>query len=143
MIIYIKLSTLEYPRYEGDIRAEHPEIPDSATYPNFPCTPTYAPVAGVEPPDIDFDRYRRELDFPAQLSDGTWETRWKVTPIPDSEGAAKVREQRNKLLAASDWTQLADAPVDKAVWATYRQALRDIPSQAGFPWEVTWPTKPE
>ena len=55
----------------------------------------------------------------------------------------EVREMRNKMLTSSDWTQVADAPVDKAAWATYRQALRDIPSQAGFPNEITWPTEPE
>lgn len=142
MIAYIKLATLEYPRHEGDIRRDHPDIPESATYPNFPCPPTYAPVAYTEPPAINPERQRIELDAPAKLADGTWEARWKITPIPDSEGAAKVREQRNKLLAECDWTQLADSPVDKAAWATYRQALRDIPAQAGFPWTVTWPVKP-
>jgi hypothetical protein len=52
------------------------------------------------------------------------------------------RLERNGRLAESDWTQVADAPVDKAAWATYRQALRDLPSQEGFPNEVTWPTEP-
>lgn len=56
--------------------------------------------------------------------------------------AARVRESRNNKLAQSDWTQVADAPVDQAAWATYRQALRDIPSQAGFPNEVVWPIEP-
>jgi hypothetical protein len=56
--------------------------------------------------------------------------------------AVKVRQTRAALLAASDWTQVADAPVDKTAWATYRQALRDIPSQSGFPRSVTWPNKP-
>lgn len=56
---------------------------------------------------------------------------------------AEVRTQRNALLAASDWTQIADAPVNQAAWATYRAALRDVPQQAGFPHDVTWPTKPE
>jgi hypothetical protein len=46
-------------------------------------------------------------------------------------------------LADTDWTQVADAQVDKAVWATYRQALRDVPAQAGFPHDVTWPDQPE
>ena len=54
----------------------------------------------------------------------------------------EIRANRDSLLAESDWTQVADAPVDKAAWATYRQALRDIPSQVGFPNEVTWPVKP-
>jgi hypothetical protein len=57
--------------------------------------------------------------------------------------AAEVRTERDAKLTESDWTQVADAPVDQAAWATYRQALRDIPSQAGFPNEVTWPTEPE
>lgn len=56
--------------------------------------------------------------------------------------AKQLREHRNKLLADSDWTQVADAPVDKAAWATYRQALRDMPSSADFPWDAVWPTKP-
>jgi len=56
--------------------------------------------------------------------------------------ASEIRAQRNALLAACDWTQLADAPVDSALWAAYRQTLRDVPSQAGFPWQVDWPVAP-
>ena len=51
----------------------------------------------------------------------------------------EARSKRNTLLAASDWTQVADAPVDQAAWATYRQALRDITAQAGFPENINWP----
>jgi hypothetical protein len=67
-----------------------------------------------------------------------------VSPPPPSneEIAAQVRAQRNRLLSASDWTQVADAPVDQAAWATYRQALRDVPQQDGFPGSVVWPTEP-
>lgn len=63
------------------------------------------------------------------------------TPAPDLE--TPIRQKRNELLVASDWTQVADAPVDKAVWATYRQELRDVTSQASFPNEVTWPVPPK
>lgn len=56
--------------------------------------------------------------------------------------AEQIRNQRNQLLTESDWTQVADAPVDQAAWATYRQALRDIPQQEGFPTDIAWPTKP-
>ena len=57
---------------------------------------------------------------------------------------AAVRYKRNKLLAASDWTQIPDATVDQAAWATYRQALRDITTHANFPnlEDADWPTKP-
>lgn len=66
-------------------------------------------------------------------------------PPPPSAAimAENVRQQRNTLLSDSDWTQMPDAPVDKAAWAAYRQALRDIPNQAGFPQDVTWPDKPD
>jgi len=60
----------------------------------------------------------------------------------DAEQAKSVRATRDAKLAECDWTQVADAPVDKAVWATYRQALRDVTAQSGFPWTVTYPEKP-
>lgn len=55
---------------------------------------------------------------------------------------SEARAQRNALLAASDWSQLPDAPVDQAAWAAYRQALRDVPGQADFPANIAWPQKP-
>ena len=52
--------------------------------------------------------------------------------LPDTDDldifAARMRHQRDRLLAASDWTQHLDAPVDRAAWAAYRQALRDFPA---------------
>jgi len=64
-------------------------------------------------------------------------------PGPSEEQlAAQARSQRDALLSQSDWTQVSDAPVDQTAWAEYRQALRDLPQQAGFPTEITWPVKP-
>ena len=60
----------------------------------------------------------------------------------DAEQAKSVRATRDAKLAECDWTQVADAPVDKTAWATYRQALRDITDQSGFPWTITWPDAP-
>jgi len=60
----------------------------------------------------------------------------------NDRAAAEIRTERDAKLTESDWTQVVDAPVDQAAWATYRQALRDIPDQAGFPTEVNWPTEP-
>jgi len=90
--------------------------------------------------------------------DGKWYTKHVLGPIftdtaeataaeqeaaykaqKDAEQAKAVRADRNKRLADCDWTQVADAPVDKAAWATYRQALRDITNQNGFPWNIQWP----
>lgn len=67
---------------------------------------------------------------------------WPPAIDPDLQLANEVRSDRNALLSQSDWTQVADAPVDKVTWATYRQALRDITDQTGFPHEVDWPVKP-
>jgi len=57
--------------------------------------------------------------------------------------AAAARTQRTALLVASDWTQIADAPTDKAAWILYRQALRDITDQPGFPTTIIWPDAPQ
>lgn len=69
-------------------------------------------------------------------------------PNPDAaeQQAAAVRAQRDKLLADTDWTQTLDAPIDAATreaMRTYRQALRDMPQQEGFPTDVQWPELPE
>ena len=56
--------------------------------------------------------------------------------------AAQVRGERDRLLAETDWTQVADAPVDAQAYADYRQALRDVPQQSGFPGDIDWPSKP-
>ena len=58
----------------------------------------------------------------------------------DSMKSMVVRSERNTLLSESDVYALADRITDE--WKTYRQALRDVPSQAGFPDNITWPTKP-
>jgi hypothetical protein len=82
---------------------------------------------------------------------GVWLQTWRVEQLPLADAERRVREQRDDLLAQSDWV------VTKAVeqnaadglgiqvpmnWINYRQALRDIPSQAGFPYTVTWPQEP-
>ena len=86
---------------------------------------------------------------------GQWYTRYILGPVftderdeaadksrIDSEQAARVRAERNTLLASCDWTQLTDAQVDKAMWAAYRQGLRDISAAKGFPWTMQWPKIP-
>ena len=60
-------------------------------------------------------------------------------PLSDAELA---RGLRDGLLMQSDWTQLPDSTADREAWATYRQALRDITNQEGFPNNITWPQEP-
>jgi hypothetical protein len=83
------------------------------------------------------------------LENGQWVLKWVVADknqeeliAQDQAQALSVRSERNAKLSASDWTQVADAPVDQAAWATYRQALRDITAQEGFPWTIDWPVQP-
>jgi hypothetical protein len=55
-----------------------------------------------------------------------------------------VKTKRNRLLHDSDWTQMPDVLLaTKAAWATYRQELRDITEQSGYPTEIIWPTPPQ
>jgi hypothetical protein len=67
-----------------------------------------------------------------------------ASPPPTIEEiSAPIRARRDDLLAASDWAMTPDAPTDKPAWIAYRAALRDIPQQPGFPYDVAWPEKPE
>lgn len=81
--------------------------------------------------------------------DGQWFTNYiaadpsdEVKAEMDATQASNVRSTRNTRLADCDWTQLPDAPVDATAWATYRQALRDVTAQPGFPWTIEWPQQP-
>ena len=58
--------------------------------------------------------------------------------------AINIRAKRNQILKDSDWTQLPDIPqAIRDTWAAYRQLLRDLPQQSGFPNNITWPTAPQ
>jgi len=101
----------------------------------------------VTPPYHDAATQHLE-EGPALLIDGVWTQNYIVSDLSADESAAKVgaqwnviRAERNRLLVASDWTQLPDAPVDAAAWATYRQALRDVTTQAN-PFATVWPESP-
>jgi hypothetical protein len=88
-------------------------------------TTLYKNVNGIEVPLSDEDLAQIAIDE-AAATDIQWE---------------RVRSDRNSRLAACDWTQLPDASADAAAWATYRQALRDITTQAD-PFAIVWPVKP-
>ena len=83
--------------------------------------------------------------------DQRWTQVWTVRDMTPEEvssreegQASAVRGERNSLLVQSDWTQGKDISDNvSGPWAVYRQALRDIPRQAGFPWVIEWPTQPE
>lgn len=105
-------------------------------------------VALETTPAYDTHTHRLVQDAPV-CEDGQWLVRHSVVPLGADElaaiqasRAAMIRSERGRLLQQSDWTQLVDAPVDKAAWAAYRQALRDVPSQLGFPATVDWPQEP-
>jgi hypothetical protein len=135
--------------YEGEFRAMH-----SNTSMPPQLTETLINDLGAdvvfEGPQPQPTRYQVGFADGLEQIDGKWYTKYSVADmdqdakaIKDAEQAEKTRSQRADKLKGSDWTQVADAPVDKAAWATYRQALRDITAQSGFPWDTQWPTQPE
>ncbi len=80
---------------------------------------------------------------PSQYHQFNYETGEWVDTRDTAFYEAEARAKRLQLLSASDWTQLPDVPLaTKETWATYRQALRDITDQPGFPVDVIWPASP-
>ena len=88
-----------------------------------------------------------------QDAQGRWVWKWSISEMDDDAKAAKdaevakgVRATRDRLIAETDWIVIKNLELNQnvpGVWEVYRQNLRDIPAQAGFPHNVTWPAKPE
>ena len=138
-----------YPYSFGDLQRDNP----NTSYPANPSDETLAewnvfPVTYKPTPDYNLATQNCNQVNPT-LIDDTWVMTWAVTPATPEQIAerlnakeAEVRSDRNRRLGNCDWTQLHDAPVSPAPWAAYRQQLRDVTAQAGFPWEVVWPVSP-
>jgi hypothetical protein len=147
---YLNIETGAYPLSAADVRAACPNtsFPDAAD--EFEASLSdlgYAVVQPTAQPTIDHTKNLAEGQ-PAK-SGAVYKQTWVVTNASTAEiaertdaQASSVRSERNQRLADCDWTQLPDAPVDAAEWATYRQALREVTAQPGFPWDLAWPTEP-
>ena len=135
--------------YESEFRALHPNTSMPQQLSEELLNDFGADVV-FEGPQAQPTRYQTGFADGVEQLDGKWYTKYSVAEMDaeaivakDAEQAKAMRDQRGEKLKDSDWTQVADAPVDKAVWATYRQALRDITTQSGFPWTITWPVEPQ
>ncbi len=141
-----------YPYNVGQLRRDNPntsfpkKIPDDMLESYGVYTVVYTDV-----PSIDDRTQKAEQASSPSLIDGAWTVGWTTSSKTteeiqawDDSMASSNRGKRDGLLTQSDWTQVADAPVDATAWATYRQALRDITSHANFPNlnEADWPVKP-
>jgi hypothetical protein len=134
----------------GQLRKDNPEtsfpksIPDDLLA-NFDVYP----AVHDDMPSYNVNTQRVVQDDIATLVNGVWTYGYTVQSLTEEEIAAKndetaktVRSQRDQKLKDTDWMGMSDVTMS-ADWATYRQALRDIPSQAGFPNTITWPDEPE
>ena len=101
-------------------------------------------VTEVVAPKVDNKAYR--LTQSVENVHGVWTQTWKAMKLSEDQATTNIRAHRDNLLADSDWRVIKAQETSTevpAAWATYRQALRDIPTQEGFPYSVFWPTKPE
>jgi len=152
--------------YEGEFRALHPNTSMPQQLSEELLNEFGADVVFEGPQATGGTVYQYSQASGVEQLDGKWYTKYILGPVftdttdetgnvtsaadnetaykaqKDAEQAKSVRASRDEKLKDCDWTQVADAPVDKAVWATYRQALRDITTQTGFPWSIDWPTNP-
>ena len=141
-----------FPYSIGDLRRDNPNT-------SFPRNPSNKLLADwnvfpvVDQPKPDYNPANQDCNqVDPTLDNGQWLMTWEVTAASAEEIAERladksdsVRALRNQRLADCDWTQLPDSPLsnaDKTTWATYRQQLRAVPEQSGFPWNVIWPTEP-
>lgn len=90
----------------------------------------------------------RAIEFPPKPDDFyVWDYTQRAWVISNPLADAQAREKRMRLLQLSDWTDTASAPTRLGqtlydAWQEYRQALRDLPKQSGYPSNINWPTAP-
>jgi 2',3'-cyclic-nucleotide 2'-phosphodiesterase (5'-nucleotidase family) len=143
----------QYPYFLSRLEIDFPST-------SFPLNPSLTELSGhgidvvepTTPPLLDSRTQKAEQTNPVGVfvdNAWKWTQTWGVIDLTVDEKTELyalhsnvVRSERNAKLSATDWTQVADAPVDQAAWATYRQALRDITTQADFPWSIEWPKMP-
>ena len=114
-------------------------------------TPEVMEALSVDPvfegPQAQPTRYQTAFRDGVVQIDGKWYTKYSVAEMEqeakdalDAQQAKSARATRDAKLAALDWTQGKDIPDSiSSPAALARQGLRDVPSQAGFPWEIVWP----
>jgi hypothetical protein len=134
--------------YEGEFRTMFP----NTSMPQQLTEATINELGGdvvFEGPQAQPTRYQIAFADGVEQIEGKWYTKHSVADMDtdaiaakDAEQAKSVRQQRTEKLKDTDWTQLADSTADKTAWAAYRQALRDITAQVGFPWTIDWPAQP-
>ena len=147
--------------YEGEFRALYPNTSFSQQISAETLDAFGADVVFEGPQATGGDVYQYSQAAGVELVDGKWFTKYILGPVfidgettaveqeaaykatKDTDQSKSIRSIRNDKLKECDWTQISDATVNKTLWATYRQELRDISSQEGFPWTITWPTQPE
>ena len=106
----------------------------------------------LEGPQAEPTRYQVAFRDGIEQIDGQWFTKYSVSDMDaeaiaavDANQANSVRTQRDEKLKECDWMvvkSIETQAVFSTEWATYRQALRDVTAQSGFPWEVQWPEQP-
>lgn len=132
---------------QGEIRQMYPNT-------SFPKNWTNALVEelGLDPvfetPTPTTTIYQTAFKDGVKQVNGKWVWDWTVSEMSDeakaavdASVAANVRATRDRLLAETDWRFRSDMTPSQE-WINYCQALRDVPAQAGFPHNVTWPVKP-
>ena len=116
---------------------------------SFPKNPSEELLAtfGVYPylqeqrPDYDSQTATLILGDFVQNGAGGWVQPYVVEELPLQQTNRNIRNRRDELLSETDWMALSDNTLTPE-WATYRQSLRDVTDQTGFPYSVVWPTKP-
>lgn len=139
-------TVIKFPYSIGRLRKDNPNtsFPRNMTQSQFAEHNVYK-VTEVAKPEFDTATQHLQRQEPVG-SNNNWSVGWDIIEknaeeiaAEEAVMAAKARSERDVKLASSDWMGLSDNTMTPK-WAAYRQALRDVPAQEGFPHTVVWPT---
>lgn len=137
--MYIKLVNGQPEKYSIEqLRLDNP----NTSFPDLPSNDLLAlwnvyPYVILNQPEYDY-LTQTAVAAPITQINGVWTQAWVIENLPIEQAEQGVRAQRDELLLQTDWAALSDRVLTPEM-AAYRQALRDVTKQQGFPYNVVWP----
>ena len=148
-VLAVNNSLITWPYSARQLKIDNPQVSFPKTITDelladfnvFPVEPSVAPAYSNQTQTLQ--------QINPAFNGNAWIEQWEVNELSEEEiqslllaESQAIREERTRLLRECDWTQVPDSPANAEAWAIYRQELRDVPLQEGFPWNITWPEAP-
>ena len=127
----------QFPYTLGNLRRDNPQTSFPKQIPSA-IFENYGVYSVTESDRPSYDHLVQSLVRGTPVYSDSWNVSYTAENLPQDQAETNIRSNRDNLLSDTDWMALSDVTMSTEMGA-YRQALRDVTGQAGFPYNITWP----